>query len=124
VYFTIVCYNTSLGLIKLSIVLLYLRLFSLVYLRRATYATLVFVTIISLWSIFSSVFFCLPVPSYWDRSIAGVCLPFEPRWVSGAALNIVSDFMIFVLPLPTIGRLRIARRQKIGLFLVFALGFL
>ena len=104
--------------------LLYLRLFNLVYLRKATYVTLVFVIVISLWSVFSSVLFCFPLPAYWDRSVAGKCLPREARWVSGATLNIVSDFTILVLPLPTIWRLSIAKRQKVGLWFVFALGLL
>lgn len=124
VYFTIISYNLSIALVKLSILLLYLRVFTPVYIRKTTYAVFAAVALVSLWSVLSSIFFCVPVARYWDPTVNGSCLPLQPRWISGATLNIASDFVIFVLPLTVVGRLGLPKRQKIGLFLVFALGFL
>ncbi|KAK4163709.1 hypothetical protein QBC43DRAFT_319091 [Cladorrhinum sp. PSN259] len=123
VYFTIISYNVSLALVKLSILLLYLRVFTPVFIRKSTYTVLVAVVLLSLWSVLSSILFCIPVARYWDRTIDGSCLPMQPRWISGAIFNITSDFAILILPLSVVGRLRIPKRQKIGLHLVFALGF-
>jgi len=114
----------SIALVKLSILLLYLRVFTPVYIRKATYTVFVAVVLISLWSVFSSILFCIPVARFWDAKIDGSCLPLQPRWISGATLNITSDFFILILPLTVVGRLGLPKRQKIGLYLVFALGFL
>jgi hypothetical protein len=83
------------------------------------------VLLVSLWAIFSSAFFCLPVASFWDHSIkASSCLPREPRWFSGASLNIITDFMIIILPLPVITKMNLPKAQKIVLHMVFIVGFL
>ncbi|KAK3990483.1 hypothetical protein QBC44DRAFT_64269 [Cladorrhinum sp. PSN332] len=123
VYFTIISYNVSIALVKLSILLLYLRVFTPVFIRKSTYTVLVAVLLLSLWSVLSTIFFCIPVARFWDRTIDGSCLPRPPRWISGAIFNIASDFAILVLPLSVVRRLSIPTRQKIGLYLVFALGF-
>ena len=37
-------------------------------------------------------------------------------------LGIVADWAVWVVPIPVVGRLRLPRRQKIGLLGVFGLG--
>ena len=44
--------------------------------------------------------------------------------LAAAMLNIVIDFVIIVLPLPTIWSLQLPRRQKLALSGVFMLGML
>ncbi|RYP59389.1 hypothetical protein DL771_010904 [Monosporascus sp. 5C6A] len=126
VYFTIISYNIGLYFVKLSILFLYLRLFTSASstLRRVSHVVVTIVVFASLWAIFSSALFCLPVASFWDKSIKGKCLPLKPRWYAGAALNILTDFMILILPLPSIKNLQLPRRQKLALSLIFAVGFL
>ncbi|KAL0941558.1 uncharacterized protein CTRU02_204321 [Colletotrichum truncatum] len=41
-----------------------------------------------------------------------------------ACLNLTTDIVIFILPLPLVGRLRVAMMQKIGLIASFAVGIL
>lgn len=38
-------------------------------------------------------------------------------------IHIITDFMIFLLPIPVLARLSLHRKQKIGLLCVFSLGF-
>lgn len=45
-------------------------------------------------------------------------------WFSNAALNIVTDVFIYAVPIPLIRRLQIAKKQKIALIFLFALGAL
>ncbi|KAK0703682.1 hypothetical protein B0T26DRAFT_864637 [Lasiosphaeria miniovina] len=123
VYFTILVYNLGLAFVKLSILLLYIRLFAAVYLQRTIYIVLGTVAIVSTWAIGSSAFFCIPVAAFWDPQVTGTCLRKEPRWYAGAALNIFTDIIILALPLFIFRSLRMHMRQKIGLYFVFALGF-
>jgi hypothetical protein len=67
---------------------------------------------------------CLPlasiVPSMKDK-----CLPATPIWFFTSAMNIVTDFAIFIIPLPSVLKLRVKqRKQKIMLFIIFSIGFL
>jgi hypothetical protein len=76
-------------------------------------------------SIFSSIFFCYPIAAFWDITITNaVCLPKEAIWFTNASLNILTDFMIFILPIPVLISLNLGRKKKIGLIGVFAVGFL
>jgi hypothetical protein len=67
---------------------------------------------------------CMPlaaiVPSLKER-----CLPVDPTWYLSSTMNIVTDFAIFSIPIPSLISLRTAsRRQKALLLIVFGLGFL
>jgi hypothetical protein len=41
---------------------------------------------------------------------------------TNAAMNIVTDFAIIVLPIPVIQSLNLGRRQKVALISIFAVG--
>jgi hypothetical protein len=67
---------------------------------------------------------CFPlinvIPSMADR-----CLPHYPVWYATGSLSIITDFLIILLPLPSIWKLRIPnKRQKAVLLIIFSLGFL
>jgi putative effector of murein hydrolase len=49
----------------------------------------------------------------------------DPRayWLSAAGINIGIDFAVLILPLPVITQLRLPRKQKICMVLMFLLGF-
>ncbi|EAQ93100.1 hypothetical protein CHGG_01335 [Chaetomium globosum CBS 148.51] len=49
--------------------------------------------------------------------------PAYPFWYINAAGNIITDIVIFVLPLPALCRLNLRRGQKLALLGVFSLGF-
>lgn len=82
------------------------------------------VVCVSLWTVLSSIFFCVPITKNWDRAVTGVCFSQGIAWFVNAALNILTDFAILILPLPILPKIKQSRRQKIGLYLIFALGFL
>ncbi|KAJ0159992.1 hypothetical protein CTA2_8788 [Colletotrichum tanaceti] len=45
-------------------------------------------------------------------------------WLANAALHLITDILIFILPLPLLGMLKLHRPQKLALFASFSLGFL
>jgi hypothetical protein len=117
-------YGLGLTFTKISILLLYLRLFATSRTRYGCYILLGVVIIYGTWLFFSSIFPCVPIRRFWDKSIPGHCLAFTPIWFTNASLNIATDLAIFVLPQRTIYALSLPKGQKISLCLVFALGFL
>lgn len=48
----------------------------------------------------------------------------EQHFWSASVIGIVLDVAIWTLPIPVIGRLKLPRRQKAGLLVVFGLGVL
>jgi len=121
-----ISYNAGLACAKISILLLYLRLFGFAHpaLRKTSYAFLLIVALSGLWLVCSVAFFCWPIEASWDVSIESSCLPRKMRWYLGPSLNIVTDLMIISLPLPAISKMHLPRAQKLGVFVAFAAGFL
>ncbi|OLN96857.1 hypothetical protein CCHL11_02412 [Colletotrichum chlorophyti] len=122
-YYTIIFYNFGLTGVKISILLLYLRVLRDLSYRKACYYVLSFVVVVSLWMIISSILFCIPIRKNWDHNVPGRCIDAGAHWFTNAGLNIATDFMILILPVPILPKVKLARRQKISLWLIFALGF-
>ena len=104
--------------------LLYLRLFPTTRYRIIVITSLVVIPILGLWMILSSVLFCIPVADFWSPRSLDRCLPRTPVWFLNAALQIVTDLWIVVLPMPMWAVLRLPRRQKIAVVVLFGLGVL
>lgn len=115
-------YSISLFLTKVSILLLYLRLFPHPRFVKACWITIAVMGAFLFWTVFGFMFMCTPVRYFWNRSIEGHC--FNPEWVyfTNAPFNIVTDFVLFGLPLPILRELQLPRRQKTGLIILFAIG--
>lgn len=123
-YFTIIFYNFSLTCTKISMLLLYLRLFPTTRYRIIVITSLVVIPILGLWMILSSVLFCIPVADFWSPRSLNRCLPKAPVWFLNAALQIVTDLWIVILPMPMWAVLHLPRRQKIAVVVLFGLGIL
>ncbi|RAL02894.1 uncharacterized protein BO80DRAFT_402628 [Aspergillus ibericus CBS 121593] len=122
-WITIPLYNLSLTLTKLSLVFLYRRLFPTKTYRILLTITLVFVIISGLWMVLSTLLFCIPIAAFWDHSLPRTCLPASVVWCLNAGLQISTDLILVILPLPILASLRLPKRQKAALLVIFALGF-
>ncbi|KAK7754475.1 hypothetical protein SLS62_003495 [Diatrype stigma] len=124
-YASIIIYSIGICLLKISILLQYRRIFSSVALmRKLTLVVLVFegcwiVTVVALLALI-----CIPVASFWDDRIEGKCLNQLVVWYLNASVNLVTDLIVFSMPLPVINRLQLRRYQKNMLWGIFCLGFL
>jgi hypothetical protein len=67
---------------------------------------------------------CIPLEALWDTSIDGHCINFNAwfRWTR--LVNILSDVVILILPLPYLLRLQGSVKVKVGLITTFLLGSL
>lgn len=122
----VLVYIPALAITKLSIVLLYARIFPGAQFRICLYGTGV---IISFWLIacqFAAIFECTPIQYFWARNgpIAGHCLNVRASYFAQAAPNIITDIILMALPLPQLWKLNLPRKSRVGLCGIFLLGCL
>ncbi|KAK1997946.1 hypothetical protein LX36DRAFT_577334 [Colletotrichum falcatum] len=124
--FTNLAYSISLTLTKVSILLLYIRVFAYDRVCLLSKVLLGVVAVTHAWIIASILTTCVPLSAAWNydpNSPPVYCHPVSVFWAN-ACLHLVTDFFIFLLPLPVIASMRLPRRQKLGLYFVFSLAFL
>ncbi|OLN96264.1 hypothetical protein CCHL11_04418 [Colletotrichum chlorophyti] len=108
---------------KVSLLIFYFRLSPQGWLKRSVWITLGIIIGYTIGIFFSLIFACDPVVMSWDVTItAGTCINRPSLYIATAAANIISDAILFALPIPIVIKLQIPRKQKIGLFFIFAVG--
>ncbi|EFW19687.1 hypothetical protein D8B26_007883 [Coccidioides posadasii str. Silveira] len=117
-------YKCTIGLTKISIVLLYRRIFQTRKFRFQLICNyvLVLVALYAIVSIIVTIFECIPIVKVWDRSTNGTCINFTAFWYANAAWNITTDLIILILPMPVVHTLYLPYRSKFGLTAIFTLG--
>ncbi|KAF1363238.1 hypothetical protein EJ07DRAFT_104201 [Lizonia empirigonia] len=118
---SLIAYYMSLGLTKSSILLQYHRVFPTRRFRVACWCLFGVVICYTIWTVFGSIFACVPVRAFWTKERAR-CIDQFAMWFTNAAINIATDFAIILLPMPVIRRLQLGRRQKSALIGIFAVG--
>ncbi|SMR44732.1 unnamed protein product [Zymoseptoria tritici ST99CH_3D1] len=121
-YASVILYNASLLMSKLSILLQYLRIFPQKGFRVVCYVVLGIVAAYATFAILTAIFACNPIRSFWDQSVQGTCLPRFPIWFANSAFNIISDIAIALIPMPLLDKLGMPKNTKRALQLVFLLG--
>lgn len=122
---SVIFYNGAVGLVKISILLQYIRIFATKKMQTACRIVLTLNSMFTIETVIISVFDCTPIPFFWDKTIkGGHCVDFGAMWFSHASVNIAFDLIIVILPMPVINSLKLPRRQKIALMGIFALGAL
>lgn len=121
-----IAYKVVIGFAKMSIVLLYLRIFYVErYFRWTCYVLTTFMALYSTAFTLASIGQCTPIAAFWDKSIPDLyCVNNFAFWLSFAVINIVTDFIILALPIQQVLRLKLNLRDKIALVFVFSLGAL
>ena len=122
VYIALIFYHLSLFFTKLSLLLQYLKIFLSKKIRIATWLVIAITIIYGAWTTLSNVFYCRPIESLWLETPGAKCFYFMPLMVANSIFNIVTDILVYLLPLPGLKRLMLPKSQKIGLLLVFTLG--
>ena len=117
-------YDTGLTVIKMSVLLFYVRIFLIVQVYRVIFWIVAFLIIsCGIAMDFSALFSCIPIRKAWDLTLPGHCLPSNKVYLGIAILNIVIDFMLLVLPIPMLWSLHMKISSKIGLVTVFSAGY-
>lgn len=93
------------------------------YIRKVTWGVITIVAVYNVWGLGMYLTMCIPIEKMWDPSITGYCHPWSVWWAL-TYLHIITDFMIFVIPIPVVSTMTIPKRQKAGILLVFSVGLL
>ncbi|KAF2629216.1 hypothetical protein BU25DRAFT_389218 [Macroventuria anomochaeta] len=116
-------YQLAVNLVKTGFTFQYFRIFShLPYPKYYCYLLFFLIVGATAWGVFGIIFLCNPVKTYWDVKVDGQCMNAEHHFWSTSIMGLVIDWAIWVLPMPIVGKLRLPRRQKWGLWGVFGLG--
>ena len=125
IFISSVFYLISILGYRIALLLMYLRLFGA---NRAfkftTWGVLFFVTGYLSCNMVTLLFGCTPVSKYWKPDQPGHCLALVKADHAYGSMNVVSDVLLFLLPLPMIWQLRLTRKEKFGLILIFASGIM
>ena len=120
-------YFLQVSLLKLSILLFYLRIFPARPVKRLLWGTIAFNCVFGLIFVFVSVFQCRPISFYWtkwDGEHTGKCLDINAIGWSNAAVSIALDFWMLAIPMWQLKNLRMHWKKKVGVGLMFFVGTL
>ncbi|KKY30630.1 putative integral membrane protein [Diaporthe ampelina] len=115
-------YIWALCCVKISLLLQYRRIFVATWLQRMSIIIICFSVS---WNVAQSIlvsFACSPASAF-IPSLAPHCLDSLTIWYIAAGINITTDFIVFLLPIPLVNSLQLPIRQRVLLIMVFCLGF-
>lgn len=123
-YAIVICYNTTMAITKLTILLQYGRIIAVQNIR-VTWIVVTFLIVgWSVSQVFWVIFFCIPVNKNWNPSIPGTCGSMKLAWYINSGSGLLTDLVVLVFPLPVICKLNMLVRQKVLIMGLFGLGFL
>ena len=67
---------------------------------------------------------CVPVRKTWIPELSGRCIDLTAFYLGAQIPNILTDVVLFAIPIVPIMKLRLGRAQKVGLIVIFGLGFM
>ncbi|KAH8886254.1 hypothetical protein GQ53DRAFT_617364, partial [Thozetella sp. PMI_491] len=118
-----ITYKWSISATKVSILLLYQRIFHNIRWLRIASRVLIGITCAYLIAMTgTAIFQCTPIERAFDKSIPGTCINNTATWFTNSIFSAVTDFVILSLPMYPVYQLQVPRMHKIALALVFCLG--
>ncbi|KAK4543304.1 hypothetical protein LTR36_005663 [Oleoguttula mirabilis] len=113
---------------RLSLCCFYYRLVKdsgIVWFHWVVHADVAFTVAICISFVFLSIFLCTPVPYYWQYPPTGEghCLNEGTVTLVAGAVNLFADLITTLVPVPLVMRLRMPLKQRIGVTVLFGLGF-
>lgn len=116
-------YTGCITCIKLSILSLYKRLFPVKPMINAVHLVGFLVILWCFGVCLVGALTCIPVKKLWDPTVPGGCIDLPKFYYGLQVPNIVTDFIILVMPMKLVWDLPISRVQKMLLSGIFVLGF-
>ncbi|KAL4942729.1 hypothetical protein BDV06DRAFT_211620 [Aspergillus oleicola] len=108
---------------RLAILSLYISTFSVHRLTKIIcYTTAAIIVINTVVGLVLSSTICRPIQRLWDPAIPGSCLNINSVIRSARIVNIITDVVMLVLPVPHVLRLQAKMTFKLGVLVTFLLG--
>jgi hypothetical protein len=117
-----VTYSVASVSVKLSILAFYLRLSVDERFRMVVYIIGIIVVAVGVCNILGEALLCIPFSKLWNPTQHGVCINMKAFFVTLSALNMVTDIIVYILPLRPLWKMRMPWRQKIALLFLLTLG--
>jgi len=118
-------YVIGLYFVKLSFLILFYRVFGVNrYFRWALYSVLGIWTAYAVTDTLIVIFQCTPVHKAWDLEVNGYCLDLVKLGVSSGYINIFTDLLILILPIPMVWSLQLSSSVSLAVIAIFATGVL
>lgn len=118
-------YGVMIGMVKLSVLWLYRRVFSpnkgskfditcvaLIVMVIGFYGS---TSIVKIWQ-------CLPREKIWNKAVPGKCLQLKLILNISGAFNMVTDYLILLLPIQAVRSLQVSRTKRLLIVLAFTFG--
>ncbi|KAL6709653.1 hypothetical protein ACN47E_001081 [Coniothyrium glycines] len=118
-------FTTIVGLMKIAILLTYLRIFPSRLNKWFCYIMIVYTLCMNTSAFFITLFQCRPVATYWEifkHINTAKCLNIRAIYYFHSAQNTLSDFVIFLWPARDLLNVKISLRQRVTLTCMFSLG--
>lgn len=113
----------TLGLVKVSILLFYLRVFPVKSVRLASWAMIAYCGASFVAFSLVTIFRCKPIAYAWDKNIqGGSCINYKAVALAYAAIDIQQDILIIILPISALLKLQLCLKKKISMYAMFGVG--
>lgn len=116
-------WTITLSFSKISVLLLYIDLFSTRMMVLMAKGMLVFITLWLVAMVTAGNLICLPFEMNWMTVPGHECGNREAFFLTSGSVSLITDIVVVTLPLPTIAKLQMQRYKKIVLLAIFSLGF-
>ncbi|RDW71748.1 hypothetical protein BP5796_07782 [Coleophoma crateriformis] len=122
IWASIIAYQSSLAAAKTSILLQYMRFLTSPRTRTLCWIMIGISAATGIVFDMVTIFLCTPISGFWHPTATTQCLSRNSQFFSYATINIVTDLIIIIFPIPTLLTLRISAREKAGIITLFAIG--
>ncbi|KAI4236121.1 MAG: hypothetical protein L6R40_006246 [Gallowayella cf. fulva] len=119
-----IVYCPAVALAKIAILIFYLRLNPNKSFRNSVFAVLI-LTVGYMIALCLAIFFqCRPVAKFWNPFLEGHCVHAYDLYLWNSILNVVTDFLVLLVPIPMLRKLQVGTRQKWVIGGLFGIGSL
>ena len=108
--------------IKISILCLYRRIFTVRNFQRASLVSGLVVVAFALVAEVGALLSCRPVTKFWSRLEPGYCFNFDTCYLAIQATDVLIDTIILALPIRMVSKLQLSRTDKATTLGIFLLG--
>lgn len=117
-----VIYVPALMTTKISILLLYRRIFPSHVFRVVLWSIGGFILAFAVTATFLQILQCVPIQAIWYTYLERRCVNISAGYIAMGTINIVTDVVVLCLPMPQLWRLQMSRTRKAQLMGMFLLG--
>lgn len=117
-------YAVNATTVKLSILCLYRRIFSVASFRRLTSIIAAVCLLWFLAAVIADLLYCIPIRHFWEPFGEGSCFNFAAFFLAMEIVDLLLDVVIICLPIRPILGLHLSLRRRLALLAIFLLGAL